>query len=170
VKNHTCLIRAINILKTTYPQIRLVLVGRGYPGDIENSEEEILNIIRTLGMEHRVILTGYREDIPELLKSFDVFCLPSFSEGLPVSVLEAMAAGIPVVGSDVRGIKEVISDDETGLLFPSNNVEALALSLECLVNSCPLREALKHKAFRFVVENHGVKAWVSRYEELFQRA
>lgn len=168
VKNHACLIRAFHRLSTDHSHIRLVLVGRGFPGDIENSEEEIKQLIRSFKLEDRIILTGYQEDIPQLLQTFDAFCLPSFSEGLPVSILEAMAARVPVVGSDVRGIREVVSHEETGLLFPSDDDHALAQTLERLIKNQSLCESLSEKAFTFVSQTHGLKLWVSTYKSLFQ--
>jgi glycosyltransferase involved in cell wall biosynthesis len=170
VKNHRILIHAFYKLSLVYPKLRLVLVGRSFAGDKENSETEILSLLHSLGLANRVILTGYREDIASILKSFDVFCLPSLSEGLPVSVLEAMAAGVPVVGTDVRGIREVILNEKTGLLVPSDNVDSLAASLERLILDPLLRESLKRSAFEFVRNSHGFKNWISSYEFLFQRA
>lgn len=168
VKNHACLIRAFNRLSATYPHVRLILVGKGYPEDKENSEEEVRYLIQVNGLQERVILTGYQEDIPGLLKTFDVFCLPSFSEGLPVSVLEAMAAGVPVVGSDVRGIREVISQEVTGLMFPSDDDGALAQTLKRLIEKHELCDALTRQAFAYVSQTHGLGQWVSAYEGLFQ--
>ncbi|MDZ7697266.1 MAG: glycosyltransferase [Deltaproteobacteria bacterium] len=105
VKNHVCLLKALDILSKSHPELRVLLVGRGFPDDSENSEPGIRRLINELGIEDRVIFAGYRGDIPRILRAFDIFCLPSLSEGLPVSILEAMAAHVPVVGSDVRGIQ-----------------------------------------------------------------
>ena len=74
-------------------------------------------MIAALELEDRIVLAGYRDDIPLLLSSLDVFCLPSLSEGLPVSILEAMAAMVPVIGSNVAGIREVVDSGKTGLLW-----------------------------------------------------
>jgi glycosyltransferase involved in cell wall biosynthesis len=121
VKNHVCLIRAFHSLSSLHPEARLFLVGRGQRDDPENSEEKVRQLIQECRLGERVVIAGYQTDIPRLLQIMDIFCLPSVSEGMPVSILEAMAARIPVVGSDVRGINEIISADDTGLLFPSNN-------------------------------------------------
>jgi glycosyltransferase involved in cell wall biosynthesis len=118
-------------------------------------------------LDRYVVFNGYREDVPRLLHGFDSFCLASFSEGLPVCLLEAMAAGVPVIGSNVRGIREVISHMETGLLFPSNDVDALTHAFEILIDNPRLASNLKKKAFGFVCQNHGMEQWVSRYERLF---
>ena len=166
VKNHVCVIRAFYRLSPVYPQIRLMLVGKGYPGDAENSEEDVRQLIDMYNLHDRVLLTGYREDIPSILHMFDVFCLPSLSEGLPLSILEAMAARVPVVGSNVRGVQEVVSPEETGLLFPSNDSDALSQALERLIKNHNLSESLSQKAFTFVSQAHGIRQWVSAYERL----
>ncbi len=103
VKNHACLVRATGRLKTSHPQLRLLFVGTGFPGDAENSENEVRALVQDLGLQDRVVLAGYQENIPVMLSAFDAFCLSSFSEGLPVSLLEAMAAVVPVIGSEVVG-------------------------------------------------------------------
>jgi L-malate glycosyltransferase len=167
VKNHLCLIKAFDTLRQKHPHLRLVLVGKGFPDFPETSESNMKAMINLFRLEDSIILTGYRHDISRLLKAFDIFCLPSFSEGLPVSILEAMAARIPVVGSDVQGIREVISPENTGLLFPSNDHVSLAAQLERLITDAELRVRLQEKAFDFVSQNHGMRQWISRYQDLF---
>jgi len=147
-----------------------MLIGRGYPEDKGNSEGEIRQLIDSCGLEDRVILTGYAEDVARWYQAFDAFCLPSFSEGLPVSVLEAMASGVPVVGSNVRGIREVIIPEQNGVLFPSDDDGALATNLGRLIRDVDFRRRLSNNAFAFVCEKHGARAWVSEYERLFKLA
>ena len=95
--------------------------------------------IERLGLEDSVRLAGERADVPELLADSDVFVLSSRSEGLPVSVLEAMAAGLPVVASRVGGLDELVVDGETGILVPSGDHEALAAALTRMVEDRGLR-------------------------------
>ena len=168
VKNHLCLVRAAGRLKDSHPQLRLFFVGTGFPGDPENSEEEVRSLIQALGLQDRVIMAGYRDNIPELLSAFDAFCLPSFSEGLPVSVLEAMAAGVLVIGSEVAGISEVVSNGENGLLFPSDRDEQLALLLKGNVADPDRRARLATCGFDYVTRYHSYASWIKKYEILFQ--
>lgn len=167
VKNHLCLIKAFNVVIKRLPNVRLVIVGTGFPGDSENSEAECRRLIKSYGLENKVILTGYIENIPRILSGFDIFCLPSYSEGLPVSVLEAMAAKLPVVASNVRGIKEVVFHKQTGLLFPSNDSSALADSLEKLLTDTNLRNEIIENSFDWVIKNHALSGWVAKYLDLF---
>lgn len=163
VKNHVCLVRAAGRLKDSHKKLRLFFVGTGFPGDAENSEEEVRMLISELGLQDRVVLAGYQENVPELLPVFDAFCLPSLSEGLPVSLLEAMAAGIPVIGSRVRGIIEVVTDGTTGMLFSSNDDEELSRVLSDVLDNPARTVALADNAYVFVQQDHSLKSCQEEY-------
>lgn len=110
----------------------LVLVGR----DLETDgayERGLREQVDRLGIAERVVFAGPREDVPALLAGCEVFCLPSFEEGLPLTVLEAMAQGRPVVATAVGGTPEAVVDGETGLLVPPGDVDALADALRSLL-------------------------------------
>jgi glycosyltransferase involved in cell wall biosynthesis len=98
--------------------------------------------IRRLELQGRVRLAGERSDVPELLAESDVFVLSSRSEGLPVSVLEAMAAELPVVATDVGGLAELVVDGETGILVPPGDEAALTEALGRVVEDRELRRRL----------------------------
>ena len=163
VKNHACLIRAAARLRDSHPSLRFVFVGTGFPGDPENSEQDVRDLIVRLGLEQRIIITGYQENIPEMLSTFDVFCLPSTSEGMPISLLETMAARVPVIGSRVRGIREVINDRNTGLLFESDNDVDLARVLEEILSSQILANELATRAFSYVQRKHNKDVWIEKF-------
>jgi glycosyltransferase involved in cell wall biosynthesis len=169
VKNHACLLRAFDRLKGKHPHLRLLFVGRGNPQDPENTEDEIAQLIQKYELQDLVVLAGYQEDIPQFLQLFDVYCLPSLSEGLPLGVLEAMAAKIPVVGSDVRGIQEIIRDGDTGFLFRSDDDKALADVLEKLILSPELCRELSERGCCYVHEAHALDSWISEYELFFSK-
>ena len=114
----------------------LDLVGGGREPEAVEAE------LRALGLGDRVRLLGERHDVPELLAAADVFVLSSRSEGAPLSVLEAMAAGLPVVASAVGGVPELVVDGETGLLVPPGEPAALAEALARLLDDPGLRERL----------------------------
>lgn len=99
-------------------------------------------LVDRLGLGDRVILGGGRDDVPDLLARSAVFVLSSKSEGLPISVIEAMAAGLPVVASQVGGVGELVVDGETGLLVSPGDPQALAGALARLLDEAPLRRAL----------------------------
>ncbi len=97
----------------------------------------------------------------------DIYCLPSFSEGLPLSLLEAMSAGLPVVGTDVRGIHDVVTHGITGLLVPSNNPGKLAEALLVMIHDRDFARDIAQKGSEYVVREYGFDAWINRYESLF---
>lgn len=109
------------------PGAQFVLVGEGP----ERAELEAM--VGELGLGERVRFLGYREDIPELLASCDLFVLPSLYEGLPLSVLEAMAAGRPVIATAIGGTDEIITNGHTGLLVPAASATALARAIRLLL-------------------------------------
>ncbi|HWM10364.1 MAG TPA: glycosyltransferase family 4 protein [Solirubrobacteraceae bacterium] len=98
--------------------------------------------IRAAGLDGVVELAGERNDVPHLLANADVFALSSRSEGAPLSILEAMAAGLPVVASAVGGVPEIVADGTTGLLVPRDDAPALAAALEALLADAALRRRL----------------------------
>jgi glycosyltransferase involved in cell wall biosynthesis len=114
----------------------LVIVGDG--PDRERVEDELAGS----SLERRARLLGERDDVPGLLSDADVFVLASRSEGLPLSVIEAMAAGLPVVASDVGGLRELVRDGETGVLVPAGDPAALADALRPLLADPQLRRRL----------------------------
>jgi len=103
---------------------------------------ELETEIRRLGIEESVELSGERDDVPKLLAGSDVFVLSSRSEGLPVSVLEAMAAELPVVASAVGGLAELVEDGATGLLVPAGDERALTEALRRLIDDADLRRSM----------------------------
>jgi glycosyltransferase involved in cell wall biosynthesis len=134
-KDFSTLLRALAGLEPRSFEEALI-VGSG--PDRSRVEQEL----SSLGLGGRVRVLGERQDVRTLLADSDVFVLSSRSEGLPVSVLEAMAAGLPVVASDVGGLRELVVEGETGLLVPPADPEALAAALQGLLADRALRRRL----------------------------
>lgn len=117
----------------------LWVVGERLASDHDDSVEPDF-AASTLGP--RLKRLGYREDVPAILAAADIFALPSHYEGLPMSIVEAMLAGLPVVASDLRGVREQVVAGETGLLFPARDVAALTAALARLVADPARRRAM----------------------------
>src|SRR6266516_1328539 len=132
-KDFAALVRALAMVSADY---RATFVGEG------PALSDIATAVEMQGLEAKVELLGARGDVRELLASSDIFVLSSRSEGHPVSLLEAMAAGLPVVATDVGGVAESVVHGQTGLLVPAGNVTALAAALERLVEDEQLRRRL----------------------------
>jgi glycosyltransferase involved in cell wall biosynthesis len=133
-KDPLTLVRALPALGGRPYSLAFVGGGRDQP----RVEEEL----RAHGLTERVALLGDRDDVPALLAGADVFVLASRSEGAPLSILEAMAAGLPVVASDVGGVAELVADGETGVLVPAGEPDALARALARLLDDGALRERM----------------------------
>lgn len=160
-KNHKLLVSAFSSLLETCRNVRLVVVGQ----DFMNGE--LQSFTRQLGIAERVLFLGKRDDVPDLLKTFDIFCLPSIKEGLPLTILEAMAAGVPVIGADVLGINEVVKHNENGLLFPSNDQKKLKECLVLLLKDDPFRRHLSCSGENSVEKKYSLNNMIAQYENIF---
>ncbi len=130
------LIDALALALPRQPRLRAAIVGDGV------LRAELTERARARGIENRVMFTGVRRDVPEILAAADIFALPSICEGMPIAVLEAMAAGLPVLATAVDGIPEVVIDGEAGLLSPPRDAAAFAQRLEALAADPALRHRL----------------------------
>jgi len=133
-KGQHILIRAARLVIEEFPDAVFMIVGE----DMEKNGEykhELEDLAEELGVKDNLIFTGYRGDVPDLMSAFDVFVLPSFAEGLPVTILEAMAARRPVVATPAGGNTEIVVHDETGLIVPFGDHEQLAEIILHLLNN-----------------------------------
>ncbi len=161
-KNHKLLISAFSDLAKERKDVRLVIVG------LDCMNGEVQRFSSESSAVDKILFLGSRGDVPDVIKAFDVFCLPSIYEGMPLTVLEAMAAGVPVVGADVLGINEVIKDNENGLMFPCNEEKELVESLCRLLEDEGLRTRLSRSAKTFVSRYFALDERVRNYETLFR--
>ncbi|MCS6922926.1 MAG: glycosyltransferase, partial [Fimbriimonadales bacterium] len=160
-KNHEMLIRAFAQLRPP-ASARLLLVGEG------ELQPQMEQLVRDLGLAEQIRFLGVRSDIPELLNASDIFVLPSRWEGNPMSVMEAMAAGLPVVATAVGGVPELVENGASGLLVPSDDVAALAQALQTLVDNPSLRATMGHKARQVAQERFDARAMTRAYESLYE--
>ena len=166
VKNHLFLLKAFKEVSAEYDKVKLIVIGQSFADDPESSEEEIKNYIATHDLTNKVFMLGYRSDIPQLLSIMDIFCLTSHMEGLPISIIEAMASGLAIIGTDAPGIREVVKHSHTGLIVPINNVTALKTAILTLVKDEALR-SLMGKNSRSEAEKFSLTQCVRTYENLF---
>ncbi len=133
-KDHRTLLLALGALRDLPWRLSLVGDGPGLP--------EARAAARSLGLAEKVFFLGMREDTLDILAAGDIFILSSAREGFPISILEAMRAGLPVVASAVGGVGEAVVDGESGLLFPAGDAESLCKSLERLITEPDLRRSM----------------------------
>ena len=133
-KDHATVLKALAGLKSI--PWRFDLVGDG------PLETAVRKLVQRLGLEDRVRLLGFRRDVSELIAFSQVFVLSSRSEAFPYSILEAMRAAVPVVATDVGGIREAVTPGETGLLSPVGDPDALQSNLRRLINDSQMRKRM----------------------------
>lgn len=162
VKNYSLLLNALRRLPPEF-QCRLLLVGDG------PERASLTGLAADLGLRDRVEFAGHRDDIARLLRAMDVFVLPSSSEGMSNTLLEAMATGVPVLASDVGGNREIIESERSGLLFPSGDADAAGAQLMRLLASAELRRSLGRAGAARVRETFSMEAMLQRYASLYRR-
>lgn len=165
VKDQAGLIEAFRVLcdsnPTTALRLRLAIVGEG------GKREDLERQIERTHLGNQVRLLGNREDVAALLAECDVFALSSLAEGIPLTILEAMAAGLPVVATHVGGVGEVIVDDVTGTLVPPSDPAALAAALGRYVQDQDLRQRHGRAGRARVEAKFSLSAMVSAYTDLY---
>jgi glycosyltransferase involved in cell wall biosynthesis len=165
-KGHRELFAALAQLQESLPVQALIVGGGRRQGDMEK-------LAASLGIGGAVHFLGNRRDVPDLLGAMDIFVLPSHSEGVSLALLEAMAAGLPVIASAVGGLPEVIADGVNGLLIPPRDPGALAGALARLLAEPDLARRLGGQARRDVENYYSVERLVREvngiYEDLLKK-
>ncbi len=132
-KNHSSVVRALGELRQN--NLYYVVCGVG------TKRDELIALAKSCGIGDKVILAGYRKDIPNILHAADLFIFPSYHEGLPVSLMEAMASGLPVICSKIRGNVDLIQEGRNGFLFNPNDYNTLIPKIQAIISN---RELVKY--------------------------
>jgi glycosyltransferase involved in cell wall biosynthesis len=160
-KGHTILLDAFRRVYARRPHARLLLIGGG-------SERQRLELLSSnFGLNGSVQFLGSRADIPELLGACDLVTLASIQEGLPMALLEAMAAGKPVVATKVGIVPELVQGGQTGLLVPPGNAELLAEALDTLITDPMRGQRLAAAALDLVKMNYSFDRTLEQYTALY---
>jgi glycosyltransferase involved in cell wall biosynthesis len=164
------LIEATAKLVSQFPNLHVLIIGAELTSDPEPFASEMIERIRTLGIEKNITLTGSRQDIPEVLGLLDIFTLPTFThEGLPRSILEAMSMSLPVVATDIRGCREAVVHGNTGSIVPHQNSEKLAEALAELLSNPDLRQAYGQAGRQRIETEYDERFVFQRLAEHYQK-
>lgn len=159
-KAHHVLFEAVAACAVSIPRLRLVVIGGG------EREAELRELTTVLGIESRTDFLGIRRDVADLLPGLDVACLASIHEGVPMTIIEAMAAGLPLVVTDCGAVRDLVEDGEQGFVVAVGDVDGMADCLRRLANDESLR-AQMGKSGRTRAENHfSIERTARGYEEL----
>jgi len=159
-KDYLSLVEAIARARATVPQIAAAILGDGPLAD------DLRNAVNAHGLD-RVRFHGYCPDAVSLLSAFDAFVQPSLTEGISLSVIEAMTAGLPVIATSVGGNPEALADGAAGILVPARDSDALAAAIISLVHDANLRVRLTAAGRRRVEEHFSIEATARAYEALY---
>ncbi len=162
LKGHETLLRALALPQVQEQPLVVLLLGDGP----ERPRLEVLARELELGPD-RLRFLGFRRDVPDLLSASDFFVLPSLTEGLPLSVLEAMAQGLPIIATPVGGIPELVTHEEHGLLVPVKEPEALADAVVRVAADAPLRQRQGRAGRERAEALFSFSAMTRRYEDLY---
>jgi len=163
VKNHAMLFRAFKRILNVIPDTYLLIVGDG------PEEKRLKLLVESLDITDKTLFLGARKDISALLHIFDVFVLPSFSEGMSASLIEAMGAGVPIVATNVGGNPEVVKDQETGYLVQSDNDQEMADILIRLLQDEKKRQRVGQTGQQRVHDMFSLDKMITTYTELYLR-
>ncbi len=162
-KGITFLLRAMPILIRQYPDIRLVIAGKG------DAEDDLRRETQDLGIEKNVLFIGPRLDMPEVLKVLDLYVLPSLREGLPTVLLEAMAAGCPIVATKVGGNSMAVMHGENGSLVEARNPDVLAAEICRILGDKKVMDKYSMKGREVVCKRFTAETMTAQYQKLYLR-
>lgn len=160
-KGQRYLLGSISRLCRKYPQLKVLFVGYG------EEENNLLELAQKLGIDDIVRFLGYRQDIAQILHLSNALVLPSLYEGLPLCVLEAMAAAKPVVATRVGGVEELVKNGQTGFIVAPENIEALAGAINNLINLRDQGKGMGEKGRQIVINNFSAQSIAQKTDELF---
>ncbi len=162
-KGHTYLIQASKILKEQAPKVKVIVVGKG------SLRMDLDRQARDLGVDDIIFFLGFREDVPRILASLDLFVLSSHHEGLGTSLLDALASHLPVVATAAGGIPEVIINMKTGLLVPPRDPAVLAQAVLTLYRDRKLAARLADRGFDAVNRNFSAEGMAWKIIDLYEK-
>lgn len=155
------LLRSASLLKNIQPNFRFVILGDG------PSKNQLQQYRDALGLQDYVQFLGYRDDVPQLLAGWDLFVLPSLSEGFSISVLEAMAAKLPVVVSDIPSMHEMVTHGKSGFLTPPDDAASLAKAILDIAKDQRRAQAMGEYNFNRVKKLFGIETMIQKTEKQY---
>lgn len=164
-KGHFLLIESFPEVIKEIPQAKMVIIGND-----REAEDYLRSLAEKKGIGDRLYCLGFRDDIYEVISVLDLKVLPSFFEGLPRALMEAMGLGIPVIGSRVDGIKELLSDGRYGLQISIGKSEELAEAIITLLQDQFLYKTIKKEGKSRIFENYGAEKMAQETEELYLKS
>lgn len=162
VKGHIHLIEAFKEIQELIPDLYLLLIGSG------SLKESLQKKVRSYGLDSKIIFCGTRHDVPACLQIFDIFILSSLSEGLPISILEAMRASLPIIATSVGGVPETVRDRLNGFIVEPGKSAQLSSAIKQMFENTDTCEEFGKQSKKIFLENFTHKSFISNYEKVFE--
>jgi len=163
-KGHKHLVEAMKLLKKDHPTMKAIIVGEG------RQRCFLENQIWELGLKDQVQLIGQRSDLADFFVGLDLFVMPSLWEGLALAMLSAMAAGVPVLATDVGGVRRALDEGKAGFILPAGDSERLAKEIEKALLDPEERFNRARAGFQRVRDHYSIQALVARLQELYAQS
>lgn len=152
---------AVSVLKV-FPETMFILVGDG------TQRKELEDHVNHLGLSGKIIFFGFQKNIFDFYSSFDMFILPSLSEGTPMALLEAMSAELPVIATNVGNVSRIVENEKTGVLIPPANSKDMTLAIIKLLNNASEAERMSKKSLDVISKEYSLENMVCEYMQLYK--
>ena len=163
VKGHEVMLKSVAKVINQLPKAKFLLVGDG------PDKKDLEEMANEMGIGKHVLFPGFIDNIPEIYSFTDIAILSSWSEGLPQSLLQAMAAGVPVIATNVGGVPEVVVHEESGILIEAGDHAALAEGIIRIINHPDLAVRMAGRAKEIILQGHSMNSMLDSIESLYQR-
>jgi len=163
-KNQLLFLKALKQVMKKHPNVKALIVGDG------PEKDSLLKYVDDEDLKENIIFPGIINDILPVYQALDIFVLSSITEGVPITILEAMASKVPVIATNVGGIPEIISGRDKGMLVESNNLDNLTTALTILIEDKEKRDFLSNNAFEHIKENYSLSQMFKAYEGIYREA
>jgi len=161
------LIEAAPVILSRYPNVEFIIIGKG------PMEAELKKLIGRLNLEHAFRFLGIVPSVSEIMRQCNIFVRPSLTEGMPLTILEAMACGLPVIASKIPGTSEIVKDGETGILIKPGDVKQLSNAIIKLIEDEDYARRIKERAYEFIKNHYSwdriAEEYLKTYNEVLKR-
>jgi glycosyltransferase involved in cell wall biosynthesis len=161
-KGHRYLLEAFAKIVKKNHDVKLLIVGKGL------QRERLADSVQRLGLEEKVMFAGYQKDIDKVYREIDILVQPSLREGLPLTILEAMSYGLPIIATNVGGVAGLIKNKKTGILINSGSSDEIYNALMVLIKDVDLRKKLGENGRKFVRENYSLEKMIGEYRGVYE--
>lgn len=165
-KNHLMFIRAMESVLKSFPKAKAIIIGQQVASEPDLADS-LKREIKKLNIQNQFVFAGFRRDISAIMKELEIFCLTSSKEGMPNVILEAMAAGRPVVATQVGGVPDLVVDGDNGLLVDSGDVKGFSQAVKYLLENPTIANKMGNRGKQMASKRFGCQKTIDEFETLY---